>query len=44
MQPNQALDNLYRATRNLNVNAETHEALAQCYQVVKKELESEKES
>lgn len=34
MNPKQALNNLYQAVRSVNANAETHEALSQCYKVV----------
>jgi len=42
--PEQALNSLYNATRQLNVNAETHEVLRQCYAVINNALTPKKET
>ncbi len=34
MNPIEALNNLYSATRQLSVNADTHEALSKMYQTI----------
>ncbi len=38
MTPEQALENLYKAARSVQANAETHEILAQCYAILKAEI------